>query len=78
MKLLGNIISTSRGETVKPETLGVGDSSIANQSFTLKKSPLTYLPSPSENTPSGLTSTLKVRRKQVYQSFGKQLEALYS
>jgi len=60
VKLLGNIISTSRGETVKPETLGVGDSSIANQSFTLKKSPLTYLPSPSENTPSGLTSTLKV------------------
>ena len=25
-----------------------------------------------------LTSTLKVRRKQVYQSFGKQLEALYA
>lgn len=60
VKLLGNIVSTSRGETVKPETLGGGDSSIANQSFTLKKSPLTYLPSPSENTPSGLTSTLKV------------------
>jgi hypothetical protein len=60
VKLFGNIVSTSRGETVKPETLGVGDSSLANQSFTLKKSPLTYLPSPSENTPSGLTSTLKV------------------
>ena len=60
VKLLGNIVATSRGETVKPETLGVGDSSIANQSFTLKKSPLTYLPSPSESTPSGLTSTLKV------------------
>jgi hypothetical protein len=60
VKLFGNIISTSRGETVKPETLGVGDSSIANQSFTLKKSPLTFLPSPSESTPSGLTSTLKV------------------
>ncbi len=60
VKLHGNIVSTSRGETVKPEVLGVGDSSIANQSFTLKKSPLTYLPSPSEKTPSGLTSTLKV------------------
>jgi hypothetical protein len=60
VKLLGNIVSTSRGETVKPEILGVGDSSIANQSFTLKKSPLTYLPNPSESTPSGLTSTLKV------------------
>ncbi|HEY6805615.1 MAG TPA: hypothetical protein VI306_18700 [Pyrinomonadaceae bacterium] len=60
VNLFGNIVSTSRGETVKPEILGVGDSSIANQSFTLKKSPLTYLPSPSESTSSGLTSTLKV------------------
>ena len=60
VKLLGNIVSTSRGETVKPETLGTGDSSFANQSFTLKKSPLTYLPFPSESTPSGLSSTLKV------------------
>jgi len=60
VRLFGNVIHTSRGETVKPETLGSGDGSIANQSFTLKKSPLTYLPSPSENTPSGLTSSLKV------------------
>lgn len=60
VKLHGNIVSTSRGETVKSEILGVGDSSIANQSFTLKKSPLTYLPSPSEKTPSGLASTLTV------------------
>jgi len=60
VRLFGNVIHTSRGETVKPETLGSGDGSIANQSFTLKKSPLTYLPSPSENTSSGLTSSLKV------------------
>jgi hypothetical protein len=60
VKLLGNIVSTSRGETVRGETLGVGDASIANQSFTLKKSPLTHLPAPSEKTSSGLTSTLKV------------------
>lgn len=60
VRLFGNVIHTSRGETVKPETLGTGDGSIANQSFTLKKSPLTYLPTPSESTPSGLTSSLKV------------------
>jgi len=60
VNLLGNIVSTSRGETVKSEVLGFGDASIANQSFSLKKSPLTYLPAPSESTPSGLTSTLKV------------------
>jgi hypothetical protein len=60
VKLLGNVISTSRGETVNGEFIGSGDAAIANQSFTLKKSPLTYLPAPSESTPSGLTSTLKV------------------
>jgi hypothetical protein len=60
VKLLGNVISTSRGETVNAEFIGSGDASIANQSFSLKKSPLTYLPAPSENTPSGLASTLKI------------------
>ena len=60
VRLFGNIIHTSRGETVKGEILGTGDGSITNQNFTLKKSPVTYLPSPSENTPSGLSSSLKV------------------
>lgn len=60
VKLLGNIVSTSRGETVNGEFIGSGDAAIANQSFTLKKSPLTYLAAPSEGTPSGLTSSLKV------------------
>ena len=60
VKLFGNIVSASRGETTNGEFLGLGDSAIPNQSFTLKKSPLTYLPSPSEDTASGLTSTLKI------------------
>ncbi|HSE34287.1 MAG TPA: hypothetical protein VLA93_22125 [Pyrinomonadaceae bacterium] len=60
VRLFGNIIHTSRGETVNGEVLGTGDGSIANQSFTLKKSPVTYLPWPSDSTPSGLTSSLKV------------------
>lgn len=60
VNLYGNVIHTSRGETVHGEILGNGDGSVANQSFTLKKSPVTYLPSPSESTPSGLTNTLKI------------------
>ena len=60
VKLFGNIITTSRGETVNGEFIGFGDGAIANQSFLLKKSPLTYLPAPSENTPSGLSNTLRV------------------
>jgi len=60
VRLFGNVLTASRGETVKNESLGSGDTATANQHFTLKKSPLTYLPFPSGTTPSGLTSTLKV------------------
>jgi hypothetical protein len=60
VKLFGNIITTSRGETVSGEVIGSGNGAVANQNFLLKKSPLTYVPAPSENTPSGLSSTLKV------------------
>ena len=60
VKLLGNVIEVSRGETVNGEFLGAGDATIANQNFKLKKSPLTYLPVPSGNTASGLASTLSV------------------
>jgi predicted phage baseplate assembly protein len=60
VKLFGNVISVSRGETVRGEVLGLGDAAVPNQSFTLKKSPLTYLPAPSPSTPSGLISTLRV------------------
>jgi hypothetical protein len=60
VNVYGNVVAVSRGETVRPEFLGSGDSSLANQSFVLKKSPLTYLPAPSESTPSRLTSSLSV------------------
>ncbi len=57
LSLFGNILSVSRGETVKGEVLGTGDASIANQNFTLKKKPLTYLP---DDTPKGYATTLQV------------------
>jgi len=51
----GNIVTATRGESVNGEALGRGDASIPNQSFKLKKSPLTYFPAP-----DGVISTLKV------------------
>jgi hypothetical protein len=42
-RLLLDLVDVSRGQTVSAEVLGTGDASIAGQSFTLKKSPLTYL-----------------------------------
>jgi hypothetical protein len=56
----GNILEISRGETVENEILGSGEASLKNQSFTLKKKPLTYLPAPAADNPQGILSTLRV------------------
>jgi Baseplate J-like protein/Repeat of unknown function (DUF346) len=52
-----NITLATNGTTVH-EVLGNGDASQANQSFALKRPPLTYVSAP---TPSGVASTLEVR-----------------
>lgn len=80
VRAFGNIISVTRGESVKGEALGTGDASQANQSFTLKKSPLTYLPSPTQDNASGVASTLSVyvdgvRWTEVPTFFGQDSDA---
>lgn len=45
LRLVFDLVSISRGATVKNEVLGNGNAALANQRFTLKKSPLTYLAS---------------------------------
>jgi hypothetical protein len=57
----GNVIGISRGETVRDEILGSGDASLANQTFKLKKKPLTYLFSPSAENDQAVKSTLGIR-----------------
>ncbi|MBD3276535.1 MAG: hypothetical protein GF372_14565 [Candidatus Marinimicrobia bacterium] len=56
----GNLIEVTRGQSVKDEVLGSGDASIANQTFELKKNPLTYLPSSSAGNEWNLKSTLEI------------------
>jgi Baseplate J-like protein len=56
-----NVARATHGETVK-EVLGSGDAAQVNQSFILKKPPLTYT---SAATASGSQSTLKVRVNDV-------------
>ncbi|HJP66968.1 MAG TPA: putative baseplate assembly protein [Actinomycetota bacterium] len=51
-----NTAPATHGETVK-EVLGSGDATAANQSFTLKRAPLTYV---AASTPTGARSTLAV------------------
>ena len=55
-----NIAAVTRGETVASELLGVGDASVAQQSFQLKKKPLTYLSAPTSADPNGVSNTLRV------------------
>ena len=58
--LLFDLVAVSQGSTVASETLGSGNAAVANQSFTLQKSPLTYLASG-----AGWCSTLQVFVDQV-------------
>jgi hypothetical protein len=60
VQMYGNIVTASRGETVPAELLGVGDGNVENPSFTLKKKPLTYVPSPTAGNETGVASTLAI------------------
>ncbi|WP_433796241.1 hypothetical protein [Actinoplanes sp. CA-252034] len=55
-----NLVDVSRGETVPAELLGIGDAAVAQQSFTLRKKPLTYLSVLTGADPGGVRSTLTV------------------
>ena len=55
LELLLDLLPVSRGTTVTGEVLGSGNAALAGQSFTLSKSPLTYLASG-----NGAVSTLAV------------------
>ncbi|MGZ4649420.1 MAG: baseplate J/gp47 family protein, partial [Kineosporiaceae bacterium] len=75
LKLLLDVVAVSRGTTVTGEVLGSGNAALASQSFTLSKSPLTYLPSG-----SGWTSTLAayvdgVRWQEVPSFYGQAANA---
>jgi Baseplate J-like protein len=43
LRLLADLVAVSRGTSVPSETLGTGDATVPNQTFTLKQSPLTNL-----------------------------------
>lgn len=55
----GNLLTATRGETVRDEVLGSGDSARPWQRFRLKKKPLTYRPDPT--VAGGVAPELEVR-----------------
>jgi hypothetical protein len=70
--ITANVAYATHGETVR-EVLGSGDGIRANQRFTLKKPPLTYVPA---TTPSGTESTLDLRVENVLWNEAPSLYAL--
>ncbi|MEX2261848.1 MAG: hypothetical protein WD696_07840, partial [Bryobacteraceae bacterium] len=60
LTIYGNVIETTRGESVFGEVLGNGDGRIANQRFKLRKKPLTYLPLSSPGASAAPVSTLQI------------------
>lgn len=60
VKVFGNVLQASRGESVSQEVLGSGDATQSNQTFTLKKKPLTYIAAPTSDDERGVSSTLTV------------------
>ncbi len=56
----GNVITATRGESVLNEKMGSGNAAIANQTFKLKKKPLSYYPSPTANNDSSVKNSLTV------------------
>ena len=59
--IFGNVVQTSRGERVENEVMGSGNASAPNQTFKLKKKPLTYLLNPTAANEQGTLNTLKIR-----------------
>jgi len=60
VEVFGNVVTAIRGETVIGEVLGSGDATQANQTFTLKKQPLTYVAAPTTADDRGVASSLTV------------------
>ncbi len=56
LTIYANVVDATQGES-RRAVLGSGDASVANQSFTLRGAPLTYVPSAD---PSGVSSTLRL------------------
>jgi len=58
VRIRGNVVAATHGETVPDEVLGSGDGTATHQRFALKKKELTHL---SAHTPKGVVDTLEVR-----------------
>jgi hypothetical protein len=61
LTIYGNVVQTTRGESVVGEVLGNGNARLAHQRFKLRKKPLTYLPLASSGGGAAPADTLRIR-----------------
>jgi hypothetical protein len=71
LQLLVDVVPVSRGTTVTGEVLGSGNAALGNQSFTLSKSPLTYLASGGGSVAALAVYVDQVEWQQVPSFFGQ-------
>lgn len=62
VRIAGNVVLATHGETVQDEVLGSGDGTATNQRFTLRKPNLTHVPA---KQPSGVADSLEIRVDSV-------------
>lgn len=62
VRIAGNVVLATHGETVQDEVLGSGDGTAANQRFTLRKPNLTHV---AAKQPSGVADSLEIRVDRV-------------
>lgn len=62
VRVHGNVVAATHGETVAGEVLGSGDGTVTHQRFQLRKSNLTHVTAP---TSSGVVDTLEIRVDEV-------------
>jgi hypothetical protein len=75
LQLLLDVVPVSRGKTVTGEVLGSGNAALANQAFTLSKSPLTYLASGNGAVPALAVYVDGVEWQQVPSFYGQAANA---
>jgi predicted phage baseplate assembly protein len=75
LQLLLDIVPVSRGTTVTNEVIGSGNAALINQSFTLRKGPLTYTPAGSDSVAALAVYVDRVRWQEVPCFFGQPPDA---
>jgi hypothetical protein len=66
LRVLWDLVTVSRGATVRDELLGTGDARLPGQDFTLAKSPVTYLADQPGRSGDGYSSTITLSVDGLY------------